>query len=126
MDLPEVSDREKRQATAVNCTALLIQINQTQSDISTTEKKIYNATVTLTTLNNQIVVLDKKYQANKTQSNLNNLNNYLRLANMTTNAINKMKLSRTNFITSLNLKLKDYNTYCVAAGPSPPSPCGKF
>jgi hypothetical protein len=124
-------NRQKRQATSSNCTALQIQLANAQNQISLLENKIQNDTILLNTLVNQTIIYQAKVNnstGNSKKINENLLTVYSRLVLSTNSSLEKTKIDLANWKAIKTQLQNQIQIYCLqsttTARPFVKSPCG--
>lgn len=129
-DQPTNITRSKRETTSTNCTEILNRISEVEDNISLTQIRIQNSTVTLNTLNNQVATYEARVESSTGSTlitNQNLLNIYRRLQAATVNTIANLNNQLTALQDELEQLQADYDTYCVFTTTTLPPvyPCGK-
>jgi hypothetical protein len=125
---PPPSDliRRKRQATSINCTALPIQLAIIQQNISTTQIRITNTTITLNSVNKQYEIYKVRVATANSTSNWNLFNVYVKLLSGTNSTLENAKKQLASAQATENQIKNDIAIYCTGTGrPAITSPCGK-
>lgn len=122
--------RSKRQATSVDCASLRLLLSQVQANISLTQIKIQNATITLNTLNGQVQNYETKLPTltgNAADSTTKLMAIYKKLAAATTTSVKSLNDQLTSSKAQEAQILRDIEIYCqiTTTTKAPSNPCGK-
>lgn len=123
-----LTKRRKRSISLVNCTALQIQLQNVIDEISLTEIRIQNSTVTLNTLQTQVNTYQNRVDTTTgsvQRTNQNLLNIYLRLLDATITNLNNLNANLEALQAQKSKIESDIETYCTPVNPAD-YPCGKI